>query len=325
MANERRLGTGLKALLDRVGGNYSEPELTMSELFSTTETQTVAPSNKVDITKIEANPFQPRKSFNEDSLKELAQSLQTQGLLHPIAVRQVGERYQIIAGERRVRAAMSLGWSEISVQILDKDDQQMAELALTENVQRIDLNAIEKAASFASYLETFGGTQENLAARLGIDRSTVTNMLRLLKLPKQLQDAVCQEHITAGHVRALLKLPELEQIEVAAKIQAEDWSVRETERFVQELLQTGEAESPKIPEQTWNLVDEDGETRAISPRSEQVQKLEDDFRYCLGGMKVKLTQTNEKGKGKLVISFANHAEFEQIHSTICGTNHVATG
>jgi len=316
---KRRLGTGLRALLDRVGNNFSVESEPVNIIE---EERTAVPTDKVkiDVAKIEANPFQPRKVFDETGLAELAQSLQTQGLLQPIAVRQVGERYQIIAGERRYRAAMLLGWSEIPAQIRDADDQQMAELALTENIQREDLNAIEKATSFANYLEMFGGTQEDLAKRLEVNRSTVTNILRLLKLPEQLQKAVCQEQLSAGHVRALLSLPEWEQIDVAAKIQAEGWSVRETERFVQDLLQTGEAESPKNPEQTWNIVDKDGNTRAVSSQSEQVQQLEQNFRHCLGGMKVKLTQTNEKGKGKLVICFANHAEFEYIYGAICEGN-----
>jgi ParB family chromosome partitioning protein len=239
--------------------------------------------------------------------------------LQPIALRQVGERYQIIAGERRFRAALRLGWNEIPAQIHEADDRQMAELALTENIQRRDLNAIEKATSFANYLETYGGTHEELAKRLEIDRSTVSNMLRLLKLPIQLQEAVCQEQLSPGHVRALLKLPEWEQIDVAEKIQSEGWSVRETERFVQDLVQTGEAESPKNSEQTWNLVDQDGNTRTVARQSEQVQQLEQEFRHCLGGMKVKLMQANDKGKGKLVICFANHAEFEHIYTSICGT------
>jgi ParB family chromosome partitioning protein len=316
VAGERRLGTGLKALLDRVGGNgVSEPEG-----ISSPEVRTAVPNNKIDITKIETNPFQPRKVFDSAGLEALAQSIQTQGLLQPISVRQVGSGYQIIAGERRFRAAMSLEWSEIPAQILDKDDQQMAELALTENIQRKDLNAIEKAISFAQYLDTYGGTHDLLAKRLEIDRSTVTNLLRLLDLPQPLQDAICREQITPGHARALLKLPEWEQIEVAAKIEADGWSVRETERFVQDLLQTGEAESPKNPEQSWNLVDKDGATRPVSTQSEHVQQLEQDFRHCLGGVKVKLTQTNDNGKGKLVIAFSNHAEFEQIYAVLCGAN-----
>ena len=321
MTGERRLGTGLKALLDRVGNNYpSEPEW----VNSTGDEQPVSPANKIDIMKIEPNPFQPRKIFDETGLEELAQSIQSHGILSPIAVRQAGERYQIIAGERRFRAALRLGWSEIPAQVLDADDRQMAELALTENLQRKDLNDIEKAASFANYLETYGGTQEDLAKRLEINRSTVSNMIRLLKLPQQLQDAVCQEQISAGHARALLPLQEWEQIEVAAKIRAEGWCVRETEKFVQDLLQTGEAEFPKKPGQKWHIVDKEGATRAVSHQSEQIQQLENEFRHHLGGMKVKLVQTNDKGKGKLVISFADHAEFECVYTALCGVNR-ATG
>jgi len=318
MANGKRLGRGLETLLGRISGG-SSPE---SE-FGTSGERTAPPTNKIDITKIEPNPFQPRKIFDETELEQLAQSLSTQGLLQPIAVRQVGDRYQIIAGERRFRAALRLGWSEMPVQLADADDQRMAEFALTENIQRKDLNAIEKANACANYLEMYGGTQDELAKRLGIDRSTVTNLLRLLELPKQLQEAVCQEQITAGHVRALLKLPEWEQIGIAEKIQAEEWSVRETERFVQDLMQMGEAELPKTPGQHWQVIDQDGESKVVSPQSEQIRRLEEDFRHSLGGVKVKLVQTNEKGKGKLVILFTNHAEFDHIYSTVCKSNRAA--
>jgi ParB family chromosome partitioning protein len=308
--NVAKLGRGLEALL----GNFSVEE------------ETTLPSNKIETAKIEPNPFQPRKVFDEAELEQLAQSIQSQGLVQPIAVRQVGNRYQIIAGERRYRAVKRLGWNEIPAQIHEADDRKMAELALTENVQRKDLNDIEKATAFANYLETYGGTtHEELAKRLEISRATVTNLLRLLKLPQQIQDAVCQEQLSSTHARALLPLHEWdwEQTEIAAKIQAEGWSVRETERFVQDLLQTGQAELPKNEGQNWNVVGADGKTRAVSRQSEQVQQLEDEFRHYLGGVKVKLVQTSEKGKGKLVISFANHAEFEQIYSAVCKPNRAA--
>ena len=307
MEKKRRLGTGLEKLLDRIGSTLPESET----LNITGERQTPL-SNKIDIMMIESNPFQPRKVFDTVELEELAQSLHTHGLLQPITVRQVGERYQIVAGERRFRAAMLMGWSEIAVQFCEADDQQMAELALTENLQRKDLNAIEKAASFATYLETYPGTtHEELANRLAISRPTVTNLLRLLELPQQLQDAVCQKdsNLTPGHVRALLALKEAgKQTEIAAKIQAEEWSVRETEKFVQDLVRTGIAEPPKTPE---------GILRIADHQSEQIRQLEEEFRHYLGSAKVRLTQTNGKGKGKLVISFANHAEFEQIYSALC--------
>ena len=320
MANGKRLGRGLETLLGRIGGG-SPPE---PEFGNPAGEQQASPSNKIDITQVVPNPFQPRKIFDESELEQLAQSLYTHGLMEPIGVRKISERYQIIFGERRFRAALRLGWSEIPAQIYEADDQQMAELALTENIQRKDLNDIEKATSFANYLKMYPDTtHEELANRLQINRSTVSNLLRLLKLPQQLQDAVCQEQLSSTHARNLLSLPAWEQVEIAAKIQAEGWSVRETERFVQELLQTGEAEFPKQPGQTWNVVGPDGETRVVSKQSEQVLQLEEEFRRHLGGVKVKLTQTNDKGKGKLVISFANHTEFEQIYATLCKSKRAA--
>ena len=319
MANGKRLGRGLETLLGRIGGGFS-PE---PEAVNITEESRMPTGNKIDMMKIVPNPFQPRKIFDETELEQLAQSLHTHGLLQPITVRQTGEWYQIVAGERRFRAAMRMGWSEIPAEVRnDVDDQQMAELALTENIQRKDLNAIEKAASFAKYLEMYPDTtQEELGKRLQLNRSTVANLLRLLELPQQLQDAVCQEKLTAGHARALLPLKkEYEMVGVATKIQVEGWSVRETERCVQELLRT---DFPQEPGQEWRVVDESGKATAIPKRNGQIQQLENEFRHSLGCRKVKLVQTNEKGKGKLVISFANHAEFEQIYAFICRTNRAA--
>ena len=314
MVNGKRLGRGLETLLGRIGTS-TPPEM---ETHHIDEEQSVLPSNKIDITKIIPNPFQPRKVFDETELEQFAQVIHTQGLLHPIAVRQVGGLYQIVAGERRFRAALRLGWSEIPAQIYEADDQTMVEVALTENIQRKDLNAIEKATAFANYLQTYSDTtHEELANRLQIDRSTVTNMLRLLTLPTQLQDAVCQETLTQGHVRALLSLKnDAERIETAKKIQAEGWSVRETEKYVQTVRQTDTAHD-------WNVVDQEGKTKTVRKPSEQILQLENDFRHFLGGAKVKLVQSNEKGKGQLVVSFSNHAEFERVYAAICKSNRTA--
>jgi len=329
VAKEKRLGRGLEALLGRVGGNETDSVSSQEEtscsygdadwmLQQRLASQT---PNSIDIMLIDRNPFQPRQEFGEAELNQLAASLQTHGLLQPIVVRKVGERFQMIAGERRFRAAKRAGWSNVPVHCLTTvDDRQMIELALTENVQRKDLNAIEKAVSFANYLEVYGGTHEELAKRLELDRSTVTNLLRLLDLPQQLQDAVQKEKLTQGHVRALLPLEEGEQLEVAVRIQAEGWSVRETERYVRELIESDQAGEPK---DGWNIVDPDGKKRPVNRQNEQVSQLEQNFRERLGGLKVKLTQSNEKGKGKLVIQFTNHAEFERIYSIICQSGKAA--
>ncbi|MGL4595000.1 MAG: ParB/RepB/Spo0J family partition protein [Thermoguttaceae bacterium] len=271
------------------------------------------PTRSVDIMLIDRNPHQPRQHFDEAELDALAGSLQTHGLLQPIVVRQMGERFQIIAGERRFRAATRAGWHEVPVHCLNVDERQMVELAITENVQRKDLSSIEKATAFAKYLEVYGGTHEELAKRLELDRSTVTNLIRLLDLPKPIQDAVQQGFLTQGHVRALLSLDEEEQVAIAARIQAECWNVRETEKYVRELIQSGNS----ADHQTWNIVEKDGTSRPAVAQSEQIMQLEQEFRNCLGGMKLKLKQTNEKGKGQLVISFGSHAEFELLHSILC--------
>ncbi|MDR2440311.1 MAG: ParB/RepB/Spo0J family partition protein [Planctomycetaceae bacterium] len=331
MTKGKRLGRGLEALLGRVGGGEQESE--QPEVYSSAPStsgseveadwmlqQRLASQtpHSIDIMLIDRNPYQPRQEFDETELEQLAQSLIIHGLLQPIVVRKAGERFQIIAGERRFRAAMRAGWNEVPVHCLNVGDREMIELALTENIQRKDLNAIEKAISFANYLEAYGGTHEELAKRLELDRSTVTNLLRLLDLPQQLQDAVRKEKLTQGHVRALLPLEEWEQIETAERIQSESWSVRETERYVRELIEGTQSNNSQ---NTWQIVDQNGNKQPVNrpstQQSEQVIQLEQELRERFGGVQVKLTQSNEKGKGKLVISFANHAEFEQIYAVIC--------
>jgi ParB family chromosome partitioning protein len=264
----------------------------------------------IDIGMIDRNPFQPRKTFDPGELKALSESLQQHGLLQPIVVRPVGERYQLIAGERRLRAAMKAGWKEVPVQVVHVDDRQVAELALTENLQRKDLNPIEKAIAFQQYLEEYGGTHVELAGRLDIDRSTVTNLLRLLELPDEIRRAVQDGKISQGHARALLPLGEaIEQLEFCERILQEGWSVRQTETMVQEILHDGEPSSP-----SWGVIGRDGQPKADN-RSEHLESLEQEIRSVLG-TKVKLT-ANPRGKGKLVVHFKNNEEFERIFQTLC--------
>ena len=195
------------------------------------------------VRQIESNPFQPRQEFDEEDLQSLCDSLRTHGLLQPIVVRRNGDRYQLIAGERRLRAAVKAGWSEVPVQVMEADDRQVAELAIVENLQRKDLNPLEKAASFHRYLEQYGCTQEELASRLKIDRSTVANLIRLLELPAAIQEPLRQGKITQGHARSLLPLgDEREQLEFCRRIQDEGLSVRQTEAMVQDAIDRADAE-----------------------------------------------------------------------------------
>ena len=277
------------------------------------ESDRLPPSNptRLDIAQIDSNPYQPRHDFDEAELESLGESLLNHGLIQPVAVRKVDDRYQIVAGERRYRAAVRVGWTEVPVQVTEADDRQMAEMALVENIQRKDLNPLEKAASFQRYLEQYGCTQEDLASRLNIDRSTVANIIRLLELPEPVKDAVRRSKITQGHARALLPLgDEREQIEFCRRIQTDSLSVRNTEAMVQEAIRAADSEP-------LNVIGQDGiASRTQRPSNEHIAALEQEFRRALG-TKVKITH-NARGRGKLVIHFSGHEEFERLKSQVCG-------
>ena len=198
---------------------------------------------RVNVRQIDSNPAQPRQDFAPDEMQSLAESISAHGLLQPVVVRRVHDRYQLVAGERRLRAAIQAGWIDVPVNVIEADDRQMAELAIVENLQRKDLNALEKAASFQKYLDQYGCTQEELAGRLKLDRSTIANLIRLLELPEAVQEAIRRGKITQGHARALLPLgDEHEQIEFCQRIQREGLNVRQTEVLVQETIDAADRE-----------------------------------------------------------------------------------
>ena len=266
---------------------------------------------RVPVSHIDSNPFQPRQDFDDAELRSLAESLQKHGLLQPVVVRRVGNRFQLIAGERRMRAAVQAGWTEVPVQVVEADDRQVAELAIVENLHRKDLSPLEKAASFQSYLEQYGCTQEELASRLELDRSTIANLIRLLELPAAVREALREGHITQGHARALLPLgDEPEQVEFCQRIRQDGLSVRQTEALVQETIRTADA-GPL------GVVDRDGNrSRPKRVPSEHVAALEQELRAALGS-KVAITH-NSRGRGKLVIYFKSHDEFERLREYLCG-------
>jgi ParB family chromosome partitioning protein len=254
---------------------------------------------------IDRNPYQPRQSFDEAELADLTDSIRAHGILQPLIVRQTGDRFELVAGERRLRAAQAADWRQVPVQIRDVDNRQMAELAIVENVQRKDLNAIEKAESFDRYINEYQCTQEELAARVQIDRSTVANLIRLLELPGDVKQMVQVGEITQGHARALLPLgDEQEQIEFARRIKRDGLSVRTTEQAVQERIRSLDGEELRI-------VDADGNSRPVAqPRNDQVAFLAQEFTSALG-TKVELHQT-AKGRGRITIHFKNHDEFARL-------------
>ncbi|MEN6556723.1 MAG: ParB/RepB/Spo0J family partition protein [Thermoguttaceae bacterium] len=283
-----------------------------AETVVESDTVEIGTPRRVNVHQIDRNPAQPRQDFAPDETKSLAESIATHGLLQPLVVRRVHDRYQLVAGERRLRAAIQAGWVDVPVNVVEADDRQMAELAIVENLQRKDLNPLEKAASFQKYIEQYRCTQEELASRLKLDRSTVANMIRLLELPEGVQEAIRRGKITQGHARALLPLgEEKEQIAFCQRIQREGLSVRQTEAMVQQMIDaadrdplSGDAAAPGKS------------AHGARPKSEHILALEQQFRTALG-MKVKIT-SNARGRGKLVVQFRNHEEFERLKKHVCG-------
>jgi ParB family transcriptional regulator, chromosome partitioning protein len=276
------------------------------------------PARSLPIESIQHNPYQPRQDFDAEELKRLAESITAHGLLQPVVVRPWEGGYQLIAGERRLRAARLAGWSEVPVTIVEADERQTAELAIVENMQRKDLNALEKAASFQRYLEQYGGTQEDLAGRLKIDRSTIANLIRLLELPGPVQDALRRGKITPGHARALLPLGEdREQVTFCERVQKEGLNVRQTEALVQETIAAAD-HGPMA------VVGSDGTVEKAPRRtSEHVAALEQEFRAALG-LRVRITH-DARGRGKVVIAFGSHEEFDQIRRQICDGGQLRKG
>jgi ParB family chromosome partitioning protein len=278
------------------------------------------PSSDVAAAAIDPNPWQPRTVVDDADLAELANSLREHGLLQPIVVRVREGRYQLIAGQRRLAAARRLGWEKVPVRVLDVDDRQMSEIAIVENLQRRDLDALEKAASFKQYLATWSCTQDELAKRLSVDRSTVANLIRLLDLPASVQQKLRAGTISMGHARALLPLgDEDEQVRLADRVAAEGLSVRAVEAEIQEIIRREESADDDADDAT--PIMEPGTVgvpsapkrkpgRPATRRSSQVAAVESQLRQALG-VKV-VVHANGKGAGRIVIPFTDLDEFQRL-------------
>jgi ParB family chromosome partitioning protein len=273
MPGERRgLGKGLEALIPSAPG-----------------------VNEVAVDSIVPNPMQPRQMVDQEALEELATSIREQGVVQPLVVTKVEGGYQLLVGERRWRAARLAGLDVVPVVVRDVSPQQMLELALVENLQREDLNPLEAASAYNHLLEEFGMTQQQVADKVGKNRVTVTNTLRLLKLPAEVKKALLQGNITEGHARAMLSLrSEKAQLQVLRAVLKSGLSVRQTEEMVRRLTEEPQHKAPptKLPE---------------------LQALEDKFRQALG-TKVNLTG-GSKG-GRLVIYFYSEEELQGIYDLI---------
>jgi ParB family chromosome partitioning protein len=289
-APRRRLGRGLNALIGV--GSFGEAAAAGTESQS-----------DIHVELIEKNPFQPRVDFDQDSLNELVDSIRQHGVLQPLLVRPLGDGYQLVAGERRLIAAKKAGLEIVPCRVMQLTDRQVCEVSLEENLKRQDLNVLEKAKAFQDYLNQFQCPIEELARGLSLDRSTVSNMLRLLELPETIKNDVRAGNLTAGHARALLSLPETTQLEFAQKIHAENWSVRKTEEAVRAVQQP----SDTIPFPG----SEAAPPRSKSPQlTNHLQSLQDQLREWLGAkVEIKL---KSKEAGRIIIEFASNDDFERL-------------
>ena len=295
------LGRGL----DDIGGGRG-----LDALIDTSDVHTQGSSNlnEIEISLIEPNPNQPRREFDQEALQELANSIREIGIIQPITLRQIDNgKYQIIAGERRWRASQLAGLKTIPAYIRTVEDEGVMEMALVENIQREDLNAIEVALAYQHLAETTGMTQEKISKRVGKSRAAVTNFMRLLKLPAQVQMALKNHEIDMGHARALLAIDSPStQIKLFKEIQKQQYSVRKVEEMVQAIKNGEDVKTVK------------GKVVAKSQLPEEFNVLKERLAQ-LFQTKVQMT-CSSKGKGKISIPFNNEEELERIMNTLDSVN-----
>jgi ParB family chromosome partitioning protein len=294
MSAEKRnaLGRGLSALLNDSDSVHSNK----NNISSGPEINSLGSVNEIRLAEIEVNPFQPRTDFNEQTLAELADSIKLHGLIQPITVRRVNaHRYQLISGERRFRASKLAGLTQIPAYVRTANDQQMLEMSLIENIQRENLNAIEVALSFQRMIEECSLKQEELSERVSKNRSTVTNYLRLLRLPPGIQASIRDGQITMGHARALITIDDpTKQIYIHQHIIKHGLSVRKAEELARDLQRAPIKKEGRQPE----------------PISFQIQKIEDDLASKFS-TRVKL-KIGSQGKGTIEIPFLSEDDLSRI-------------
>lgn len=281
MASKNVLGRGLGALIE----DADSPRFKVSAL------------NEIDLDQIELNPFQPRKNFDEESLKELASSIREIGIIQPITVRELdGNKYQLITGERRYKAARIAGLTSIPAYVRKANDQNMLEMSLVENIQREDLDSIEVAISYQRLIEECNLTQENLSERVGKKRSTITNYLRLLKLPAEIQLGIRDKLISMGHARAVINIPDPEtQLEIYRDILKNDLSVRKVEEIVRKIGSASET-----PAQTKQVEVSHQEYESLRTHLSEFFQTDVELKR------------NNKGNGRIVIPFKSDEDLERI-------------
>jgi len=295
------LGRGLEALLGSISFSTTETiseqekEITGIKPSFPPDKELEKSKNELSLSQIIPNPYQPRTTQDEQGLNELAQSIRNNGILQPIIVRPAGEQYEIIAGERRLRAAQIAGLSVVPVIVRQATDQQMLELALVENIHRKDLNPIERAKAYQNYIATFNLNQTEAAERLGEDRSVVANFLRILELPQEIKDMLMDGRLSMGHARAILALP-TDQLRntLANKALAGRLSVREIERLVRKYLENSQKTTPEKKEKAAHIIDMEKQLQQIL------------------GTKVRIEAGRRAHKGRIVIEYYSLDDFERL-------------
>ncbi len=287
----RALGKGLGALFPTRAAvtPISEGALTAHDV------------SRLPINLIDANPLQPRRTFNDEHLRELAQSIRANGIIQPLVVRRHGDRYQLVAGERRWRAAKLAELAEVPAVVQNVPDERLLEVSLIENIQREDLNPIETAQAFVALARDLHLSHDEIGRRTGKDRTTITNLVRLLQLPDDIQLLVAERRLSAGHARCLLALPTpVLQREVAEKTVAQGWSVRQVERLTQRMM---EDRKPKSVDE----VQADPNVKAAISEMERVL-----------GTKVRIVDSG-KHRGRIEIEFYSAEDLDRIYSAIIGS------
>lgn len=288
MTKKRGLGKGLGALIPPAGSARSPDSPVQSGAI------------EIAVDQIAPNPHQPRQRIDEEKLRELANSIVEHGLIQPLIVTQIGEVYQLIAGERRWRASQLAGFKTVPVIIKETSPQQMLELAIVENIQRADLNPLEEADAYTQLIEEFGLTQEAVAERLGKSRTAVANTVRLLNLPDVAKEALTEGKISEGHARSLLSLKkERDQLRALDKVIRQSLNVRQTESLIRQMLARDDAPKPR--------------RKTLTPHEKSMLiKFESKL-----GTKVELNRSDED-EGKIIIHFYSEEELQAIFEAILG-------
>ncbi len=300
------LGRGLEALINpKVKEKIDSPVTLSSTEIKQDDGESFDVLVKIPIDKIVPNPYQPRTEFNSQALEELKKSILENGLIQPITVRRTSNNnYELISGERRLRSCKEIGLKEIPAYIIKVETKEaMIELSLIENIQREELNPIEIALAYKKLIDECNLSQEEIGIKVGKDRSTITNTLRLLKLPEKIQDGVAKNIISTGHARALINLPnELSQLEIYDKIIKNNLSVRKVEEMVRNFFK------PPIKKKISKIL----ESGSFS--STMKKDFEERLQRILG-TKVSMIQ-NKEGKGEIIIEFYSSVEFERLYELL---------